>query len=483
MSKYYFENDLSLNSSTGMILNKIQNGSAVLEFGCATGRMTRYMKEELDCQVYIVEYEKEAYQMALAYAEDGLCDDIMQFQWVEKFQNAAFDAIIFADVLEHLTEPERVLCEAGKLLKENGRIYVSVPNITHNDILLKLYDDRFDYTPTGILDNTHVHFWGLENIKQLSGNTGLYIESLEATRCPAGATEQYPDACEPRMSNQPDLFSSLLRERSCGEVYQFIVTFSKEKPDTIRYQLPEPSIKSHVYFDTGRDFNAEEVREVEAVYGKNGTYRLHCVIEQTDTLKRIKFDPVEYQSCILHHISIRQDNQELSLQYADGMWLQEGLLLGGTDPMVYADIILPGEAVVIEAEIVLAGEFYLELLQSNNCSQYEQIECLYEAKAALEEQIRHQEWSRQQEVAFLQERHSGEQAALQKEITRLHGEIADLSRDINSFMILLNNKEQYIIELEKQAERSVKLPDIKSKLSLARIRQGLKRRVKRFLKR
>ena len=225
------------------------------------------------------------------------------------------------------------------------------------------------------------------------------------------------------------------------------------------------------------------MREVEAVYGKNGTYRLHCVIEQTDTLKRIKFDPVEYQSCILHHISIRQDNQELSLQYADGIWLQEGLLLGGTDPMVYADIILPGEAVVIEAEIVLAGEFYLELLQSNNCSQYEQIEYLYEAKAALEEQIRHQEWSRQQEVAFLQERHSGEQAALQKEITRLHREIADLSRDINSFMILLNNKEQYIIELEKQAERSVKLPDIKSKLSLARIRQGLKRRVKRFLKR
>ena len=99
MSKYDFENDLSLNSSTGMILNKIQNGSAVLEFGCATGRMTRYMKEELACQVYIVEYENEAYNTALEYATDGLCDDIMQFKWVEKFQNAAFDAIIFADTL------------------------------------------------------------------------------------------------------------------------------------------------------------------------------------------------------------------------------------------------------------------------------------------------------------------------------------------------------------------------------------------------
>ena len=161
MSKYDFEIDLTANSSTGIILNKIREDSVVLEFGCATGRMTRYMKEVLGCRVYIVEYDKDAYQTALQYAEDGLCDDIMQFQWVEKFQDINFDAIIFADVLEHLTRPEQVLEQAGHLLKEDGNIYVSIPNITHNDILMKLYDNRFDYTPTGILDDTHVHFWGL----------------------------------------------------------------------------------------------------------------------------------------------------------------------------------------------------------------------------------------------------------------------------------------------------------------------------------
>ena len=60
MSKYDFEIDLSPNSSTGRILNKLRPGSVVLEFGCATGRMTRYMKEALGCQVYIVEYERTA---------------------------------------------------------------------------------------------------------------------------------------------------------------------------------------------------------------------------------------------------------------------------------------------------------------------------------------------------------------------------------------------------------------------------------------
>ena len=71
MSKYDFEIDLSPTTSTGIILNKIQKGSVVLEFGCATGRMTRYMKEALGCDVYIVEYEASAFEKAKVYAKDG----------------------------------------------------------------------------------------------------------------------------------------------------------------------------------------------------------------------------------------------------------------------------------------------------------------------------------------------------------------------------------------------------------------------------
>ena len=164
MSKYDFEIDLSQNTSTGIILSKIQAGSVVLEFGCAAGRMTRYMKETLGCEVYIVEYEAFAFEKAKAYAEDGVCDDILSFGWNEKFQKLTFDAIIFADVLEHLSEPEKVLQKAAELLSENGGIYISIPNVTHNDIVLKAIAEHFDYTATGILDDTHIHFWGQKNL-------------------------------------------------------------------------------------------------------------------------------------------------------------------------------------------------------------------------------------------------------------------------------------------------------------------------------
>ena len=41
-----------------------------------------------------------------------------------------FDHIIFADVLEHLYDPYKVLKESVALLKDDGTILISIPNIS-----------------------------------------------------------------------------------------------------------------------------------------------------------------------------------------------------------------------------------------------------------------------------------------------------------------------------------------------------------------
>ena len=211
------------NTSQYEILKNIQMGSTVLEFGCATGYMTRYMKEELNCKVTIVEYDAESYEMAKGYAEDGICGDILDFMWYEKFHDKRYDAILFADVLEHLSRPDRVLSTAAKLLKITGHVYISIPNITHNDILLKSYGDRFDYTGQGLLDDTHVHFWGFRNLWELAECAGLKVERVTATYQETGTTEQKPLAMDDRGPNSA-LLTRLLRQRRFGEVYQFILS-------------------------------------------------------------------------------------------------------------------------------------------------------------------------------------------------------------------------------------------------------------------
>lgn len=91
------------------------------------GRLTKYMKESLDCRVYIVELDPEAYASARPFAEDGVCGDIEKGEWLEKFSSCQFDYILFADVLEHLRDPEKALRQAATLLKEQGEVIVSLP--------------------------------------------------------------------------------------------------------------------------------------------------------------------------------------------------------------------------------------------------------------------------------------------------------------------------------------------------------------------
>ena len=412
MSKYDFQLDLSGKTSTGMILSKIKKGSTVLEFGCATGRMTRYMRQEMDCRVYIVEFEESAFQKAMEYAEDGLCDDIMTFRWREKFQDVRFDAVICADVLEHLSDPEAVLRAAAELLSEEGAIHISLPNITHNDVLVKAFRERFDYTKVGLLDNTHVHFWGLENLGQLAAGSGLHLQSVEATYCRTGETEQ-----KPVLDEVTARFENVLRQRSCGEVYQFVVTLSKTPCQAPVIHFPTPTARMHLYLDTGSGFNGKEVRFFEAESDGCGGYCAQYVLPQGHDASRIRLDPVEYQGCILTGLSICQDGKKLPLGFGQNIQMDEDVCLLGNDPAVYADI-GPGE-VKLSVRMVLAGAEYERIMQ-------DQVVNLQNYKI----QANAHQWE------------------LLARIAQQENRIAQLQADLRDYMILAEQKEKYILAMK-----------------------------------
>lgn len=376
MSNYNFEMDLSENSSTGIIAKKIKPGSVVLEFGCATGRMTRYMKEQLGCQVYIVEIEIEAFEIARQYAVDGVCCNAMDFTWREKFGHVKFDCILFMDVLEHLTIPDKVLKSAAELLKEDGNVYVSIPNITHNDILLKAFDNHFDYTTVGILDETHVHFWGLENIKDLALQSGLFVQKIEGTYCETGFTEQFRD----RHLNASTMLTNVLRERSCGDIYQFIISMcpkkdgiSDEKKAADVVELRDRMIQSHVYLDKGNGFNEKDIMTFPAVNNGCGTYHFHCVLDNITDVKQLRFDPLENQNCILRNLSVKRAGKDIKYECPDGIDLVDGMLLNTIDPMVYIFTDSSQEAITIDADIIILSELYVEFLREGCIEKHQRL--------------------------------------------------------------------------------------------------------------
>lgn len=228
-NKYDFELDLNGDNSNSLIVREITPGSKVLEFGPAHGRMTKYLSEGFKCSVTIIEKDAEAGKAASQYSKSFYIGnhwgDIENYNWVEDLQhwNSKFDFIIFADVLEHLNDPWKVLSNARQFLKDDGYILISVPNVSHNSIIIDLLNDKFEYREIGLLDNTHIRFFTRSSLKAMVEQSGLEIVKVMDAKNSVEHTE-----FKNSYSDVPEAVASFLKEREDGHVYQFVWKLGKK---------------------------------------------------------------------------------------------------------------------------------------------------------------------------------------------------------------------------------------------------------------
>ena len=86
-----------------------------------------------------------------------------------------FDAIIFADVLEHLPWPVSVLRRYLRWLKPGGSVIISLPNVGLWSVRLAHLFGRWNYDETGVLDRTHLRFFTRRSARWLIEQAGLEI--------------------------------------------------------------------------------------------------------------------------------------------------------------------------------------------------------------------------------------------------------------------------------------------------------------------
>lgn len=69
-------------------------------------------------------------------------------------------AVCLLDTLEHVVDPPAVLRELRRVASADAApLVVSVPNVSHYDVAVKLLQGRWDVTDTGLLDRTHLAFF------------------------------------------------------------------------------------------------------------------------------------------------------------------------------------------------------------------------------------------------------------------------------------------------------------------------------------
>jgi len=96
-----------------------------------------------------------------------------------------FDAIVFADVLEHLEDPGSMLRAARRWLRPEGTLLVSLPNVANLAVRLSLLAGRFEYADRGILDRTHLRFFTRRSARRTIEAAGFRITEVRATPVPA----------------------------------------------------------------------------------------------------------------------------------------------------------------------------------------------------------------------------------------------------------------------------------------------------------
>jgi SAM-dependent methyltransferase len=216
--------------------------------------------------------DEEAAEKARADLERVVVADLDTSSLLDHFEAASFDVVVLADVLEHLREPERALREATELLREGGRLVLSVPNVAHGALRLALLQGRWSYTETGLLDRTHLHFFTRSSLLQLLEGVGLAVDDLRATVAdPLGVeVELEPDRI-------PATLVEWVRHQPDALHYQFVLTARRADPDS--EPAPRPRVIPAVPLDAVRaqDAYTEQMRQQQDLRHRLLTTRDHII--------------------------------------------------------------------------------------------------------------------------------------------------------------------------------------------------------------
>lgn len=160
---------------------KARPGMHVLELGVGDASLTRKM-HDAGFVVDGVEIDAEAAETARTYCRAVHVDDLNDLDRLGL--EGEYDIVLAADVLEHLVKPEYVLSRLKTLLKRDGLLIVSLPNIANIYVRVNLLLGRFPTHRKGLLDETHLHCYTLSTMRRLLEKTGWLVSEEQVTAIP-----------------------------------------------------------------------------------------------------------------------------------------------------------------------------------------------------------------------------------------------------------------------------------------------------------
>lgn len=165
-----------------LVLQRVPQGSRVLELGCATGYLSRWMRDA-GSHVVGIELVPEAAALAKQFCDRVIVGSLEATDVWER-AGSDYDVVVAAAVLEHLRQPLDALRRCVAALRPGGRIVVNLPNVAHWQERLLHLRGHFDYEDYGIRDRTHLVFFTYATAQELFDSAGLRVIDFAASRGP-----------------------------------------------------------------------------------------------------------------------------------------------------------------------------------------------------------------------------------------------------------------------------------------------------------
>jgi 2-polyprenyl-3-methyl-5-hydroxy-6-metoxy-1,4-benzoquinol methylase len=216
---YTYEIDSNSDTAAANILRFVGTQKNILEIGAGPGSITHPLQEINHCNVTALEIHPDYIEKLKEFCPNVISADLNDPQWsMKNFKNEKFDVVVAGDVLEHLYNPLTCLINMKTLLNNNGYIVISLPHIGHAIISGCLWDGDFEYGDWGLLDRTHIRFFGIKNIQNLIEDAGLKIIDV-------AFVVRSPEKTEfaKRWSQLPQGFKKEILSNPFAYVYQVVI--------------------------------------------------------------------------------------------------------------------------------------------------------------------------------------------------------------------------------------------------------------------
>ncbi|MCA1554138.1 MAG: methyltransferase domain-containing protein [Chloroflexi bacterium] len=165
----------------GLIHRIVRSGDAVLDVGCGDGAHYGRLLASTAGRLDGLDVSKVAVENA---KPNGIAAQVHDLQSAFPFEDATYNVVLCIEVLEHVFDPALVVSEMRRVLRPDGLLLVSVPNVAHAGNRLRMMLGGF--SPGGSPDTSsrrpwadpHIRFFTVKSLRSLITEQHLHIKEL-----------------------------------------------------------------------------------------------------------------------------------------------------------------------------------------------------------------------------------------------------------------------------------------------------------------